>query len=190
LRHSRSRRTWRSFLAAPADHRRIGKKRRTNLVGVAQPSLAAGMLGETEEITMAPTTAPTVDEYWSALQPHLTSLSLEERRAAKALYRELANGEPVDDARLAKALNTSTAEALALLAARSDQLSDLRRQPRTGRRFWWPRGGAPASPFRGGRSRTFDMVCLGQPVYPRKSWDVRHASNRAIRRTAKPCVSS
>jgi alkylmercury lyase len=58
---------------------------------------------------------PTLDEYWAALQPHLPSFSLEEQRAAIALYRELAKGEPVDESRLACALGMSTAEARALL---------------------------------------------------------------------------
>ena len=64
---------------------------------------------------MPTTTIPTPDEYWAALQPHLPRYSLEEQRAAVALYRELAKGEPVDDARLAKALAISAAEARALL---------------------------------------------------------------------------
>ena len=58
---------------------------------------------------------PTSDEYWAALKPHLPIFSLEEQRAALALYRELAKGEPVDEARLARALDTSIAEARALL---------------------------------------------------------------------------
>ena len=58
---------------------------------------------------------PTSDEYWAALKPHLPIFSLEEQRAALALYRELAKGEPVDEARLARALAISVAEARALL---------------------------------------------------------------------------
>jgi alkylmercury lyase len=62
---------------------------------------------------------PTSDEYWVALKPHLPSFSLEEQRAALALYRELAKGEPVDAAGLARALDTSIAEARALLQRQS-----------------------------------------------------------------------
>jgi alkylmercury lyase len=58
---------------------------------------------------------PTLDEYWAALQPHLPSFSPEEQRTAVTLYRELAKGKPVDEARLACALGMSTAEARALL---------------------------------------------------------------------------
>ena len=41
------------------------------------------------------------NEYWAALRPHLPSFSVEEQRAAVALYRELTRGKPVDDAQLA-----------------------------------------------------------------------------------------
>lgn len=62
---------------------------------------------------------PTSDEYWAALKPHLPSFSFEEQRAALALYRELAKGEPVDEARLARALDTSIAEVRSLLQRQS-----------------------------------------------------------------------
>ena len=62
---------------------------------------------------------PTPDEYWAALEPHLPSFSLEEQRTAVALYRELAKGASVDEARLARALDISIAEARALLQRQS-----------------------------------------------------------------------
>jgi alkylmercury lyase len=58
---------------------------------------------------------PALDEYWAVLQPHLPSFSPEEQRAAITLYRELAKGEPVDGARLARALGISIAEVRDLL---------------------------------------------------------------------------
>ena len=64
---------------------------------------------------MPKTTTPTVDEYWAALQPHLPGYARDEQRAAVMLYRELTRGEPLDGARLARALNISTAEAQAIL---------------------------------------------------------------------------
>jgi alkylmercury lyase len=58
---------------------------------------------------------PTPDQYWAMLEPHLRIFSLEEQRAAVALYRELAKGRAVDAAQLGRALGISTAESRALL---------------------------------------------------------------------------
>jgi alkylmercury lyase len=55
------------------------------------------------------------NEFWAALRPHLPSFSVEEQRAAVALYRELTRGKPVDDAQLASTLGLSIAEIRALL---------------------------------------------------------------------------
>jgi alkylmercury lyase len=57
----------------------------------------------------------TLDAYWKSLQPHLRRFAPDEQRAAVAVYRELAKGEAVDDARLARALGISAAESRALL---------------------------------------------------------------------------
>src|SRR5262249_5362064 len=51
---------------------------------------------------------PSPDEYWEGLRPHLRPFSMGERRAAVALYRELAKGQAVADAQLAHALGIST----------------------------------------------------------------------------------
>jgi alkylmercury lyase len=67
-----------------------------------------------EPMTATPET-PTPDQYWESLRPHLRSFSPEEQRAAVALYRELAKGQAVDDARLGRALGISAAESRALL---------------------------------------------------------------------------
>jgi alkylmercury lyase len=58
---------------------------------------------------------PNVDEYWTALQPHLQPFSADEQRVAIALYRELAKSGAVDDEQLGRALGISTAESHALL---------------------------------------------------------------------------
>lgn len=58
---------------------------------------------------------PTVDQYWKALDAALPAFSPEEQRAAVALYRELAKGQPVDAAQLGKALGVASDEARALL---------------------------------------------------------------------------
>src|SRR5215831_8514106 len=58
---------------------------------------------------------PTPDEYWEGLRPHLRPFSMDEQRAAVALYRELAKGQAVTDAQLAHALGVSTVESSALL---------------------------------------------------------------------------
>jgi alkylmercury lyase len=55
---------------------------------------------------------PTPDEYWAALQPHLPSFSLEEQRTAVTLYRELAKGDPVDEAHLAARLRQDSIKRL------------------------------------------------------------------------------
>jgi len=57
----------------------------------------------------------TPDEFWDALRVHLPSFSPEEQRVAVALYRELAKGQPVNDAQLAGALRISSAKVRALL---------------------------------------------------------------------------
>src|SRR5262245_39294092 len=58
---------------------------------------------------------PEPEQYWAALKPHLPSFSVEEQRAAVALYRKLATGKPVDDAQLARTLWPSAIETRALL---------------------------------------------------------------------------
>jgi alkylmercury lyase len=58
---------------------------------------------------------PSVEQYWGWLEPHWRRFSLEERRAAVVLYRELAKGEPVDVAQFSRALDVSPAAARALL---------------------------------------------------------------------------
>jgi alkylmercury lyase len=61
------------------------------------------------------TKVPTLDEYWRQLEPHLPRFSAEEQRFALALYREVAKGQPVDDAQLGLALGISAAESRAIL---------------------------------------------------------------------------
>jgi alkylmercury lyase len=68
-----------------------------------------------EETMTASPNVPAVDEYWGKLEPHLRPFSPEEQRAAVALYRELARGEPVDADQLGRALGISSAESLELL---------------------------------------------------------------------------
>lgn len=58
---------------------------------------------------------PAVEHYWESLEPCLRSFSPEEQRAAVALYRELAKGDPVDAAQLGRALQVAPAEARAFL---------------------------------------------------------------------------
>jgi alkylmercury lyase len=82
-------------------------------------SLGRGTIGERAESHHSDTCYLTLDEYWAALQPHLPSFSPEEQRTAVTLYRELAKGRPVDEARLACALGMSTAEARALFQRES-----------------------------------------------------------------------
>jgi alkylmercury lyase len=65
-------------------------------------------------MTTAPK-APGLDEYWRKLEPHLRAFAGEERRAAVALYRELAKGRAVSADQLAIALDISPAESGALL---------------------------------------------------------------------------
>jgi len=56
-----------------------------------------------------------VDDEWEAAAPNLFAASPEERRAAIALIRELAKGEPITSAQLAQALGSSTRDADAFL---------------------------------------------------------------------------
>lgn len=62
---------------------------------------------------------PALDQYWEGLAPRLPEFSLEEQRAAVALYRELAKGQPVDAEQLARSLGGSAEEMRALLERRS-----------------------------------------------------------------------
>jgi hypothetical protein len=65
---------------------------------------------------MQASATPDIDQYCALLQAHLPSFSAEEQRAAAALYRELAKGEPVDSAQLAPTLGLSVVETRALLS--------------------------------------------------------------------------
>jgi alkylmercury lyase len=65
---------------------------------------------------MATTKIPSLNQYWEKLAAKLPSFSPEEQRAAVALYRELAKGQPIDAAQLGQALGVSAAEGRALLA--------------------------------------------------------------------------
>jgi len=58
---------------------------------------------------------PTLSEYWQQLEPHLPPFSPEERRVALALYREVAKGQPVDEAQLGRVLGISATESSELL---------------------------------------------------------------------------
>lgn len=58
---------------------------------------------------------PTLDDYWAQLAPCLKQFMPDERRAALALYRELAKGQAVEVEQLAGALGMSSAEARGLL---------------------------------------------------------------------------
>ncbi len=84
---------------------------------------------------------PTLSEYWQQLEPHLPPFSPEERRVALALYREVAKGQPVDEAQLGRVLGISATESRALL--QRDSINFLvhrdERGPRSGK---W-RAGAP-----------------------------------------------
>ncbi len=62
---------------------------------------------------------PELNEYWAALRPHLPRFSVEEQRAAVALYRQLAEGKPVTDAQLARTLGCSLAKIRAVLERES-----------------------------------------------------------------------
>src|SRR5258708_23669445 len=62
---------------------------------------------------------PTLSEYWQKLEPHLPPFSPEERRVALALYREVAKGQPADDAQLGRVLGISATESRALLQRHS-----------------------------------------------------------------------
>src|SRR5690348_2840649 len=65
---------------------------------------------------MTTTKIPSLNQYWAKLAAKLPSFSPEEQRAAVALYRELAKGQPIDAAQLGQALGVSAAEGRALLA--------------------------------------------------------------------------
>lgn len=62
------------------------------------------------------TKIPPLDQYWEELAGGLPTFSPEEQRAAVALYRELAKGQPVDAAQLGRALGASPWEGRALLS--------------------------------------------------------------------------
>ena len=78
--------------------------------------LAARTTAQVEKManTMPMFDIPTPDEYWEGLRPHLRPFSMDERRAASALHRELARGQAVTEAQLAHALGISTVESSAL----------------------------------------------------------------------------
>ena len=57
-----------------------------------------------------PVSTPDTDTYFRRLEPSLPTFSLEDQHTAIAIYRELAKGEPVGDARLATALEVSLEE--------------------------------------------------------------------------------
>src|SRR5258708_32564994 len=69
-----------------------------------------------EIATMTTTKTPTLNQYWEKLVAGLPPFSPHEQRAAVTLYRELANGQPVDAAQLAQALGASPSEGRTLLA--------------------------------------------------------------------------
>src|SRR5258708_23294631 len=72
---------------------------------------------------------PPLREYWRQLEPHLLPFSPAERRVALALYREVAKGQPVDEAQLGRVLGISAPESRALLVHDSINF----RVPREGR---------------------------------------------------------
>jgi alkylmercury lyase len=61
------------------------------------------------------TASPSIEEYWHGLQSHLRAFAPDDRRAAVALYRELAKGRPVDAVRLGNVLGISAAQSRELL---------------------------------------------------------------------------
>ena len=65
--------------------------------------------------TTAETKVPALDEYWEKLASCLRPFSPEDKRAALALYRELAKGRAVAADQLARALGISSAETRAAL---------------------------------------------------------------------------
>jgi alkylmercury lyase len=71
-------------------------------------------MGKDETMTVEPRVPP-VDEYWGKLASFLSPFSLEEQRAAVALYRELAKGSPVHADQLGRALGVSLTESRTLL---------------------------------------------------------------------------
>jgi alkylmercury lyase len=64
---------------------------------------------------MRNTDIPDLDQYWGAIVDAVPGFSHEEQRAALAVYRELAKGEPVSAEQLAQALGVTTRKALELL---------------------------------------------------------------------------
>jgi alkylmercury lyase len=89
------------------------------------------------------TKVPTLDEYWQQLEPHLPPFSPEERRVALALYREVAKGEPVDEAQLGRISGISGEETRAIL--RRDSIECLVYRDKRGRILGF--GGLAAAPM-------------------------------------------
>ena len=125
------------------------------------------------------------NEFWAALRPHLPSFSVEEQRAAVALYRELARGKPVDDAQLASTLGLSIVETRALLER--EPIKSLVYADDQGRVLGFGGLGTTSMHHRfevDGRALSTHgapvTVCLSP-----KSWDVRRACHRLIRKSAK-----
>jgi alkylmercury lyase len=58
---------------------------------------------------------PAVDRLWEAIAPRLPTLTPEEQRAGIVLLRELAKGDPVTAAQLARAIGATPADAKAVL---------------------------------------------------------------------------
>src|SRR5260370_40454327 len=86
---------------------------------------------------------PTLSEYWQQLEPHLPPFSPEERRVALALYREVAKGQPVDEAPLGRVLGISATESRALL--QRDPINFLVHRDERGRVLGF--GGLAAAPM-------------------------------------------
>jgi alkylmercury lyase len=72
-------------------------------------------MGEATPKTGLALEAPTMDQYWEALEPCLQNLSPEEQRSVVALYRELAKGQAVNASQLGRAIGLSLEESRALL---------------------------------------------------------------------------
>jgi alkylmercury lyase len=89
------------------------------------------------------TKVPTLDEYWQRLEPHLPPFSPEERRVALALYQEVANGQPVDEAQLGRVLGISDEESRVLL--QRDSINFLVHRDERGRVLGF--GGLAAAPM-------------------------------------------
>src|SRR5260370_251300 len=89
------------------------------------------------------TKAATLDEYWQQWEPHLPPFSPEEQRVALALYREVAKGQPVDEAQLGRVLGISATESRALL--QRDSINFLVHRDERGRVLGF--GGLAAAPM-------------------------------------------